>query len=155
MGKNKKILLLIFVTIITFLLCSCKYDKVEDYENKSVNIEKRDEETVEILRRSEDIADLVVDLIGIENATSIIFQDAVLVGIKFFEENEAGLTEDLKKSIEKLILENDEAINKVSISDDEKIFNEIEEIIQGLLREEHIKNYTEQLNKLIQRINND
>ncbi len=152
MGKRKKIILLISLTTIVFLLTSCKYDKVEDNENKSVNVEKQDKESMDILDRSEDISDLIVDLIGIENATSIVFQDSVLIGIKFYDENDVGLTKDLKNSIEKLVLENDEKIKKVLITDDEKIFNNIEEIIQDLMRGEHIKNYTNQLNRILQKI---
>lgn len=153
MGKNKKIVFLITLIMVIFLLCSCKYDKVDEKENKSVNIEGRDKESLEILDRSENIADLVVNLIGIENATVIVFQDAALIGIRFYEENDSGLTKDIKDSIEKLVLENDKNINRVLISEDDKTFNEIEEIIQGLLREEHIKNYTNQLNKMYQRMN--
>src|SRR5699024_9139149 len=115
--------------------------------------EKQDKETLEVLDRSEDISDLVVDLIGIENATSIVFQDSALIVVTFYEENDTGLTKDLSESIERLVLENDDNINKVLISEDENVFDEIEEIIQGLMRGEDIKSYTSQLNKIFQKTN--
>src|SRR5699024_10524173 len=132
MSKKKNILCFIALIIITLLFSVCKYDKVENKENKDVSIEKQDEETLEVLDRSEDISDLVVDLIGIENATSIVFQDSALIVVTFYEENDTGLTKDLSESIERLVLENDDNINKVLISEDENVFDEIEEIIQGL-----------------------
>ncbi|HLR35261.1 MAG TPA: YhcN/YlaJ family sporulation lipoprotein [Tissierellales bacterium] len=153
MSKKKNILCFIALIIITLLFSGCKYDKVENKENKDVSIEKQDKETLEVLDRSEDISDLVVDLIGIENATSIVFQDSALIVVTFYEENDTGLTKDLSESIERLVLENDDNINKVLISEDENVFDEIEEIIQGLMRGEDIKSYTSQLNKIFQKTN--
>ncbi len=153
MNKKKNVLRIIALITITFLLSSCQYDKVENKENEDVTVEKQDKETLEIRERSEDISDLVVDLIGIENATSIVFQDSALIAVTFYEENDTGLTKDLRESIERLVLENDDKINKVLISEDENVFNEIEEIIQDLMRGEDIKSYTSQLNKIFQKTN--
>lgn len=151
MENIKKNILFISLLII-LLLVGCQYKEMEgSYEE--VDAKQTDENSLEILKRSEDISDLVVDLIGIENATSIVFQDAVLIGVKIYDENEDGLTDDLKESIENVVLENDEDIGKILISEDQKDFDEIEDIIQALLNGEDIKDHASRLNKIFKKMN--
>ena len=77
--------------------------------------------------RSENISDLVVNLYGIDNATAIILNDRVAVGLEMADGYQ--LTEDLKETINSTILENDSGISQVLISDNKKIFDQIEGII--------------------------
>ncbi len=155
MKRHKNIILFILLIFLITLLSGCKYDKIENKEDKNVQTNVFDKNSTNILERSENISDLIVDLIGIENATTIIFGDLAMVSVKLYDENNIGLTEDLRNSIEKIVLENDEQIKKVLITDNDRIFNGIEEIIQRLMEGESIKDQTNKLNKILRKMNGD
>ncbi len=70
--------------------------------------------------RSENLSDVVVDLYGIDNATSIIFNDLVVIGVEMARDS--VLTDDVREMIISTVLDNDTMIRQVLITDNKKKF---------------------------------
>ena len=137
--KTNIIKSILFLLLIISLLTACQPSEYKmDDMNKEESLEDTQEEEItlgvsakdkDLLIRSENISDLVVNLYGIDNATDIILNDRVAVGLEMADGYQ--LTEDLKETINSTILENDSGISQVLISDNKKIFDQIEGIIEG------------------------
>lgn len=72
-----------------------------------------------MLVRSEAISDAVVNLFGIDNATSIILNDKVAVGLEMAEGHE--FTEDVINTVINTVKEKDSSISEVFVSGDKNI----------------------------------
>lgn len=167
--KRKNSLLIksfLFVLIIGIMTggCSSKKDMIKEenaelegditqkeYEGEiSLNVGGKD---YDLLARSEGISDVVVNLYGIENASSIILNDMVAVAVKITEES--TLTDDMKEMIINAVLENDSNIRQVLITDNEKIFDEIENVIGSLLNGNPYDDQIKKINSIIEKIKNE
>lgn len=159
--RKKKLLLLILIGII---LAGCslrenvteknnaKEDEIVQEENedqKSLDVSSKD---YDLLIRSEGISDAVVNLFGIDNATTIIFNDMAAVAVEVAEDN--TFTEELKQTIVETVKENDKSINKVFVTDDKQIFDEIEEVISALIDGKSYDSQVEKINSIIGKLNN-
>lgn len=159
--RKKKLLLLILIGII---LAGCslrenvteknnaKEDEIVQEENedqKSLDVSSKD---YDLLIRSEGISDAVVNLFGIDNATTIIFNDMAAVAVEVAEDN--TFTEELKQTIVETVKENDKSINKVFVTDDKQIFDEIEEVISALLKGKSYDSQVEKITSIIGKLNN-
>lgn len=149
----KKIILII-ITLLLLLQIGCtedlEQDMVEIEEPEYISIEVSSEDK-NIIERSEDLSDYIVELFGIDDVATIIFNDTALVGIVTSYDNE--LTDDLKTLINDLVIEKDNGIKKVSISDDEKIFREIVSIVNDLMNGKPYDNYVGSVSKMIGKVN--
>ncbi|NLJ98971.1 MAG: hypothetical protein GX320_06885 [Tissierellia bacterium] len=153
--KRKRTILIKFVLFILIFSsvgvgCSVKNDILQEDDNEeeiSINVGGKD---YELLVRSEGISDLVVDIYGIDNATSIIFNDMVVVGVEMAEG--FTLTDELKETIMNSILENDPMIRQVLISDNKKIFDEIEEVIESLMNGKPYDDQVKEINRIIEKL---
>lgn len=140
MGRNRwkavKCLLLILIPMVLVLGCTAKNDEdelVEEDIEEDITLDVSAQDR-EILIRSENISDMVVNLYGIDNASSIIFNDMVAIALEMAEGN--TLTEDVRMMIRDTVMENDQAIKEVLITDNKKIFDQLEEIVLSLLSDE-------------------
>lgn len=148
-----KILTLVLI-IITFTV-GCSEVKNENkiaeeelnVDEKSLNVSGKDNE---ILIRSENISDMVVNLYGIDNATSIIFNDVVAIGLEMAEGN--TLTDEIEKMITDTVLEKDPQIRQVLITASKKIFDKIEDIILSLMNGDSYDKHVKEINKIIEKI---
>lgn len=151
MKINKKLIL--FIVLITLGLSSvvgCKKESnpiVEEEGDTSLAVGGKDYDT---LMRSENISDLVVDLYGIDNASSIIFNDIVVIAVEMGVDN--SFTDDIKEMIIETVLSNDNAIRQVLITDDRKIFEQIENILNGLFNGKPYDDYVKEINRLIEKL---
>lgn len=153
--KRKRTILIKFVLFILIFSsigvgCNVKNDILQEDDNEeeiSINVGGKD---YELLVRSEGISDLVVDIYGIDNATSIIFNDMVVVGVEMAEG--FTLTDELKETIMNSILENDPMIRQVLISDNKKIFDEIEEVIESLMNGKPYDDQVKEINRIIEKL---
>ena len=73
---------ILMILIIMVIPMGCKVNQEISEEEKtedeiSIDVGGKD---YDILNRSENLSDIVVDLYGIDNATSIIFNDLVVLG---------------------------------------------------------------------------
>lgn len=104
----------------------------------------------EILTRSEKIADSVVELFGIDDSVSIVFNDIAVVGVVLSYDKE--LDGELKEDIVNRITETDPQIKEVNITQSEKNVEQLNEIIIGLLNGNPYDNYVEEINNIIEKV---
>lgn len=152
MKKGKFILILVIIGIIT-VGCKGNQDINKDREDDeigeeiSLNVGGKD---YDILNRSENISDLIVDLYGIDNATSIIFNDLIVIGVEMAEDK--TFTDDVKETIIKTVLENESMIRQVLISCNKNTFDEIETIIHSLMNGESYDDQVKDINRIIEQL---
>lgn len=148
----KKIIILIILSTILQIGCGDKSKQEivekEEAENISMGVSSEDKT---IIDRSEDLSDIVVELFGVDDSATIILNDTALVGIVMAYDSE--LTEDMRKLVNDIVLEKDKSIKQVSISDDEKTFNEIVNIVNNLMNGEAYDKYVNSINQMIEKTN--
>lgn len=143
-----------FVLILMFInisLVGCKakeHIREEDMEEEiSMNVGGKD---YDILVRSENISDIVVDLYGIDNATSIIFNDVIVIAVEMAQDT--TFNDDIKEMIINTVLENDTMIRQVLITDNKKIFDQIENIIESLMNGKAYDDQVKEINRIIEKM---
>jgi hypothetical protein len=149
--RLKRYLLFVLALVLTLQVgCRTKVDKeiVEVEEPERTSIEVAVEDKI-IIDRSEDLSDYVVELFGVDDAATIIFNDIALVSVIMAQDSE--FTEDTKQIINNLVLEKDEEISQVFISDDEKTFFQIVEIIGDLMNGSSYDKHVSQISKLVEK----
>lgn len=152
-GKNIKLIKYIsLVLIIVIIAMGCKVNEEITEEGKSedelsMNVGAKD---YDILNRSENLSDVVVDLYGIDNATSIIFNDLVIIGVEMARDSR--LTDDVKEMIISTVLENDTMIRQVLITDNKKTFDQIESIIGSLMNGKPYDEQVNEINRIIEKL---
>ena len=166
--ENRYFYKIISIVIVFFLITGCQGGQDVNEENLEDNSIKNDisQEEYEnelgldvggrdydLLMRSERISDSVVNLFGIDNATSIIFNDIVAIAIELAEENE--LNNSMKELIMDAALENDSMIRQVIITDNESTFDEIENIIIALMNGQSYDSQVKEVNRIIESIKNE
>ncbi len=149
---NLKKYLLFILVFMLFVQTGCKTtideEMVEVEEPEDIAVEVSIEDKV-IIDRSENLADYVVELFGIDDAATIIFNDTALVSV--IMAHDTVLTEDTKELINDLVMEKDTAIKEVLISNDEKTFFQIVEIIGSLLNGSPYDNHVGEISKMIEK----
>lgn len=134
-------------------------DYEEDTDEEDIDEKNTDEEEIsmavgakdyDILNRSENISNLVVELYGIDNASSIIFNDIVVIAVEIGVDN--SLTDDVKEMIITTVLANDTAIRQVLITDNKKTFDQIEDIIEDLMKGNPYDDYVKDINRIIEKL---
>jgi YhcN/YlaJ family sporulation lipoprotein len=144
--------LICFSIVLLILLSACttnnQFDQsVEEEQMAVIPVGGTDNE---ILERSENISDVVVELFGIDDATTIILNDTAIVGVKMAYDQQ--LTDETKLVIEDKVLSFDKNITNVLITDKDKIFSEISDIIFNLLQGKSYDNYVNQISKIMNKI---
>lgn len=151
--KNNKLIICIILALITLNMvigCKAKNNTVEEegeQDEISIVVGGKD---YDILNRSENISDLVVELYGIDNASSIIFNDVVVIAVELGVDT--YFTDDIKEMIINTVLANDTMIRQVLITDDKKIFNQIESIIESLMHGKAYDDQVKEINRLIEKL---
>lgn len=102
-----------------------------------------------IIDRSETLSDHVVELFGIDDAATIILNDIALVSVIMAYDSE--FNDDTKNLIKETVLESDNEIKEVIISNDEKTFFQIVDIITDLMNGNSYDNYVNEISKLIEK----
>ena len=144
---KKSILLILCLT--TLFQTGCKNnleEEIADIEDNEVVIEVAIEDKV-VIDRSEDISDYVVELFGIDDSATIIFNDIALVSVIMAKDSD--FTEDVKELITDLVMDKDKGIRNVIVSNDEKTFSKIVEIIGDLLNGVPYDNHVATISKII------
>lgn len=143
---------ILMILIIMVIPMGCKVNQEISEEEKtedeiSIDVGGKD---YDILNRSENLSDIVVDLYGIDNATSIIFNDLVVIGLEMARD--ATLTDDMKEMIISTVLENDTMIRQVLITDNKKTFDQIENIIISLMNGKPYDDQVKEINRIIEKL---
>lgn len=147
---RKKILItIILVTAISLSACTNSSN-----DDLSQNEEKRDLIEVnvadkELLNRSEEISDLVVELYGIDDVSTIVFNNHAYVALIMAFDNES--TEDLHTTIISLVKEKFTSIEDVSVTNNPKVFKQIDNVVFNLLQGKSYDSQVKEINKIIKR----
>ena len=153
MKRRVLFLLRIFIAILIIggiiTGCAKKDISIEENDKKDITLDVGGKDH-DILIRSENISDLVVNLYGIDNATSIIFNDVVAIGLEIADGSK--LNDDMKEMIINTVLENDTMIRQVLITDNKKIFDQIESIILSLMNGKPYDEHIKEINRIIDKL---
>lgn len=147
--KRYILLTIIFVLLIQIGCASTPKEEiqmVEDTDNTAIEVSMEDKV---IIHRSETLSDYVVELFGIDDAATIILNDKALVSVIMAYDSE--LDDDTENLIRDVVLENDIEIREVIVSDDEKTFFKIVEIITDLMNGISYDKYVNEISKLIEK----
>lgn len=148
----KRYILLVMVLVL-ILQTGCKTDIEEEIvveeDLNSISVEVAAEDRM-IIDRSENLSDYVVELFGIDDAATIIFNDTALVTVVMAYDKE--LTEETRELIHDIILEKDIEIKQVLISNDEKTFFQIIEIMSKLMNGSPYDSQVGEISKMIEKI---
>lgn len=142
-----KIRILFMLVIAMLLMPGCMKDSADGGEELAITVGGEDRTIIE---RSELISDMVVELYGIDDATTVIFNDIALVGVKIAYDQK--LTPEMKSSISNLIKEKDILISEVKVSENKKIYSQIDSIITQLLNGSSYDSLVSQIGKLQNKI---
>ncbi len=147
--KLKRYLLFVLVLSLIFQI-GCKTTKNNEMVNEPDDtvVEVSMEDKV-IIDRSENLADYVVELFGIDDAATIIFNDTALVSVVMAYDT--SFTTDTKDLISSLVMEKDTGIKEVLVSNDEKTFFQIVEIISSLMNGSSYDNHVGEISRMIEK----
>lgn len=82
--------------------------------------------------RADDIADAVVDIDRVNDATVVISGDTALVGVDVEDEVEGALSEDIRQEIEDVVKSEDETIDRVVVTGEPDLFERIDRVTQDI-----------------------
>lgn len=105
----------------------------------------------EILERSETISDIVVELYGMDDATTIILNDTAIIGVKISYNQE--LTNKTTETIEQKVLDYDNQLTRVLVTNEEKNFTEISDVVYELLQGKSYDSQVNEINNIMNKIN--
>lgn len=142
---KRKILILIALALILSVGCMRKENNIADDPSISVGGQER-----EIIERSESISDMIVELYGIDDATTVIFNDTALVGIKLSYDNK--LNDDIKNTVIDVVTGFDNQITDVKITQDNKLYRQIDDIMNELILGKSYDVFVDEINKISEKI---
>lgn len=150
----KKIIICILILSVIFNVACQSNNKHE------LNTEPLEELSVEalsknrdIIEKSEAISDLIVDLYGIDDAVTLLFNDTAIVGIVLARDSK--LDEEMMETIKTLISEKYESVNHVKISKKEKIFDQLNNIVLDLLNNKPYDDYVLEISKILEKVDKE
>ena len=139
----------IYLGLSVFILLSgCTGNQaMDETDHSSITVIGADSEIIE---RSETISDIVVDLYGIDDATTIILNDIALIAVKIAYDQK--LTDETIKTIESVVSTDDSNIKEILITDKAKIFSDIDNILSELLQGKTYDSLVDEINKIKNKI---
>lgn len=149
---KKNTIFLILISLLILSGCTNGESLVNEPVQDDAAIEVSGED-LEILRRSEDLSDYVVELYGIDDAVTIIFNDTAVVGVVLAYDQK--MEKDIEEVIINTVKEKDNRIKDVKVSDNKRLFQDINAIIEALLNGKSYDNYVAEINRIIEKIDKD
>ena len=144
-----KIKYMIILIVLTLFLTSCTNDNM-DNNTEEDNLDVSGEYD-QLLERSEGISDIVVEIFGIDDAVTIVFNEYALIGVKIAYDD---ITQDQVNEISNKLKSYDE-VEQVLITDNSRIFKEIDDIIFGLLQGDPYEDFLDDINGIKIKLSND
>lgn len=145
-----KIKYMIILIVLTLFLTSCTNDNM-DNNTEEDNLDVSGEYD-QLLERSEGISDIVVEIFGIDDAVTIVFNEYALIGVKIAYDDD--ITQDQVNEISNKVKSYDE-VEQVLITDNSRIFKEIDDIIFGLLQGDPYEDFLDDINGIKIKLSND
>ncbi|MEW8973291.1 MAG: YhcN/YlaJ family sporulation lipoprotein [Tissierellaceae bacterium] len=148
--KKSILIITIILSIIIQMGCTNRDEVKLEGKADDVNLLEVSGEDKEIINRSENIADSVVELFGIDDATAIIFNENVIIGIILSYDQE--LSQDTLDTIVNLVNKNEPSIENVYITSDAKLFKQIDNIVVEILQGKSYDKYVPNINKIMDKV---
>jgi len=154
------VLLVLLTTSVLFFACRAAEkpnppandrDEVE-FQDQREEIEPRQDNAYQYIARAETIADSIVDLTGVDNATVLISGTTAIVGVDVSEGTEGVISNDLRNDVENVVRRTDTEIREVRITADRDLFNRIDEIEQSLMNGENANSFTKDIESIMNKI---
>lgn len=150
--KKKILIIVLLITSISLMACSNEANDREIGEGENPDLIEVNVEARELLSRSEKISNLVVELYGIDDATTIVFNDEAYLGVVMAFDQE--YTEELKNLILQQVKEKDELIKNVFVTNDDKLFRQLDDVVFNLLQGESYDSQVKEINKIADKMKN-
>lgn len=148
---KKSILIITIILSITIQMgCTNRDEARLEGKADDVNLVEVSGEDKEIINRSENIADSVVELFGIDDATAIIFNENAIIGIILSYDQE--LSQDTLDTIVSLVKKNEPSIENMYITSDAKLFKQIDNIVVEILQGKSYDKYVPNINKIMDKV---
>lgn len=142
---KKKILILFVLALIFNVGCMNNVNSLKEESLVTTDVNDR-----EVVEKSELISDLVVELYGLDDATTVILNDMALVGVKLSYDNK--LDNDIKVTITDAIKGFNSEITSVKITQDNKLFRQIDDIMNQLILGKPYDEFVDEINKISEKI---
>ena len=139
---KRKILILISLALILSIGCTTKKNDITgDDSSISVGGQER-----EIIERSESISDMIVELYGVDDATTVILNDIALVGVKLSYDNK--LNDDIKNTVIDVVTGFDNQITEVKVTQDNKLYRQIDDIMNELILGKSYDGFVDEISRI-------
>lgn len=102
--------------------------------------------------RAENIADSVVDIAGVDDATVVITGDTALVGVDIAGKDNGEVTDNLKRSIINVVKKVDNRIDNVVVTASPDFFDRIDNIARDINRGKPLSGFVDEVNEIIRRV---
>lgn len=145
----KKIILIFMISLIAISSIACMNSSKNREVGDSQDSIEVDVDDKELLIRSEDISDWVVELYGIDDATTIVFNDDAYIAVVMALDYE--FSHELRENIVYQVGEKDSLIENIYVTDNSKTFNLISDVIFNLLQGESYDSQVKQIYKIMNR----
>ncbi len=150
---KKIIVFAILLSLILQIACVRDDNKINNAEIENQSSQESMEVgglDKEVLERSENISNSIVELFGIDDSVTVVFNDIAVVGVLLAYDKD--LDGELREFIQSKVKETDSQITEVYITEKEKNFSQLNEIIIGLLGGEPYDNYIVEINKILDKV---
>lgn len=138
------------ILVLLIILSSCTSEKtIEESKEKNIAITVGGSDS-EILERSENISDIIVELYGIDDATTVILNNTAIIGLKIAYDQK--LTDETIEIIKEKVVSYDDSLTEVLITDKEKVFSEISDIVYDLLQGKSYDSLVDEINSIQNKI---
>ncbi|HZK34315.1 MAG TPA: YhcN/YlaJ family sporulation lipoprotein [Bacillota bacterium] len=103
-------------------------------------------------QRAESISNEVSNLDEVESATCIITGNTAMVGVQFSQQYRGEMTDQIKKTVDRTVRDNDDRISRVVVTADPDLVTRIEDIFRQTGEGRPLSGFTKEVNELINRI---
>lgn len=161
---QKRSLFTLIIFIVSFSLMACQLaekpnlpdnnntNDIGRYNNNNNNMNNDMNMDNNMSARAENIADSVVDIAGVDDATVVITGDTALVGVDIAGKDNGEVTDNLKRSIINVVKKVDNRIDNVVVTASPDFFDRIDNIARDINRGKPLSGFVDEVNEIIRRV---
>ncbi|SDY43754.1 sporulation lipoprotein, YhcN/YlaJ family [Proteiniborus ethanoligenes] len=155
--KNRvHILILIIILFIVLILSGCQAARKPSpnniMEEENITGEREITEANKDVIKGEAVADTLVDLTGIDDATVMFWHNKAIVAVNVSEGEEGVISEELRKKIIDTVKTFDAEVSEIDITADKKLFYRLDDIQQAMIRGKQSKTVNQDIEDIIRAI---
>lgn len=124
----------------------------EDMNNEDTGMGNENMNGNQMDNKSEMIADKLVEMQGVDDATVVISGNTAMVGVDISGTMEGNMTDKVKNDIKSKVRETDSNIKQVMVSASPDIFNRLDNIAQKINQGDAIEGFRDEINEIMKRM---